>query len=260
MSELRRRSTRRGRTRPGCTTTSSAGRTTSRPTARRRTKVLRHSPYVRTAARENRAFLGRAVRYLAAEAGHPAVPRHRHRAAHHEQRARGRAGGRAVLPRRVRGQRPAGARARAGAADLRPRRAAPPTSTPTCATRRRSCPTPVVREVLDFSQPIALMLVAILHFIPDEYKPGGDHRDPARRPAARQLPRRLAPHDGARPEPARPRGSASMRERGDAHAAAGLRRVRLARVLRPRAGAARRGARVGVAAAGTPGRGRCRPR
>jgi S-adenosyl methyltransferase len=31
---------------------------------------------------------------------------------------------------------------------------------------------PVVREVLDFSQPIALMLVAILHFIQDEGKPG----------------------------------------------------------------------------------------
>jgi hypothetical protein len=30
---------------------------------------------------------------------------------------------------------------------------------------------PVVREVLDFTQPVALMLVAILHFIPDEDKP-----------------------------------------------------------------------------------------
>ena len=37
-----------------------------RKTAR---EVLRHSPYVHIAARENRAFLGRAVRYLAAEAG-----------------------------------------------------------------------------------------------------------------------------------------------------------------------------------------------
>lgn len=31
---------------------------------------------------------------------------------------------------------------------------------------------PVVREVLDFSQPVALMLVAILHFIADEEDPG----------------------------------------------------------------------------------------
>jgi len=30
---------------------------------------------------------------------------------------------------------------------------------------------PVTRDVLDFGQPVALMLVAILHFVPDEYKP-----------------------------------------------------------------------------------------
>jgi hypothetical protein len=30
---------------------------------------------------------------------------------------------------------------------------------------------PAAREVLDFSQPIALMLVAVLHFVPDEFKP-----------------------------------------------------------------------------------------
>jgi hypothetical protein len=30
---------------------------------------------------------------------------------------------------------------------------------------------PVVREVLDFSQPIALMTVAVLHFVLDEFKP-----------------------------------------------------------------------------------------
>ena len=45
--------------------------------------VLRDWPSVRVAAREQRNFLGRAVRYLAAEAGAPAVPRRRHRAAHH---------------------------------------------------------------------------------------------------------------------------------------------------------------------------------
>lgn len=30
---------------------------------------------------------------------------------------------------------------------------------------------PSVREVLDFSQPIALVIVAVLHFVPDEYQP-----------------------------------------------------------------------------------------
>ena len=30
---------------------------------------------------------------------------------------------------------------------------------------------PAVRDVLDFGQPIALMLVAVLHFVPDEFEP-----------------------------------------------------------------------------------------
>jgi hypothetical protein len=30
---------------------------------------------------------------------------------------------------------------------------------------------PLVNEVIDFSQPVALMLVAVLHFVPDEFKP-----------------------------------------------------------------------------------------
>ena len=32
---------------------------------------------------------------------------------------------------------------------------------------------PIIRDVLDFSQPVALTLVAVLHFIPDEDKPAG---------------------------------------------------------------------------------------
>jgi hypothetical protein len=31
---------------------------------------------------------------------------------------------------------------------------------------------PVVRETLDFSQPVALLIVSVLHFIPDDEKPG----------------------------------------------------------------------------------------
>jgi hypothetical protein len=50
-------------------------------------KVLESWGAVRTAVRENRAFLGRAVRYLAGEAGILPVPRHRHRPAQREQRA-----------------------------------------------------------------------------------------------------------------------------------------------------------------------------
>ena len=84
-------------------------------------KILQTNPAIRIAARENRAFLGRSVRYLAAEAGirqfldiGTGLPTT-------EQRARGGAGGRARVPCRLRGQRPAGPRARAGAAQLRPR-------------------------------------------------------------------------------------------------------------------------------------------
>ena len=29
---------------------------------------------------------------------------------------------------------------------------------------------PVTREVLDFGQPVALVLAAVLHFLPDEYR------------------------------------------------------------------------------------------
>jgi hypothetical protein len=31
---------------------------------------------------------------------------------------------------------------------------------------------PLVRDVLDFTRPVALMLVAVLHFAPDEFQPG----------------------------------------------------------------------------------------
>ena len=37
-------------------------------------KVLQVWPHIRVAAREQRKFLGRAVGYLAAGSGHPAVP------------------------------------------------------------------------------------------------------------------------------------------------------------------------------------------
>jgi S-adenosyl methyltransferase len=47
-----------------------AGRARQVPAGREAAaEVLRNAPYIRVAARENRAFLDRAVRYLAAEAG-----------------------------------------------------------------------------------------------------------------------------------------------------------------------------------------------
>ena len=54
---------------------------------------------------------------------------------------------------------------------------------------------------LDFTRPVALLLVAILHFFPDEHRPRRHRPAPGRRPALRQPRGRVAP--GARR--ARPR-------------------------------------------------------
>ncbi len=59
-------STRTSPASPGCTTTTSAARTTSPPTGKPPTRSSPRMPYVRDFTRENRAFLSRAVRMLAA--------------------------------------------------------------------------------------------------------------------------------------------------------------------------------------------------
>jgi S-adenosyl methyltransferase len=133
-------------------------------------KVLAVVPMARTAARENRAFLGRAVRYLAAEAGIrqfldigtglPAA------GSVHEV-------AQAVTP-----------TARIVYADNDPLVLAHARALLTSAPEGRTAyidadlrdpaaivSDPVVRDVLDFSQPVALMLVAILHFIADGERP-----------------------------------------------------------------------------------------
>ena len=133
-------------------------------------QMLAAAPNARTGARENRAFLGRAVRYLAAEAGirqfldiGTGLPttNNVHEVAQ------------AVAP-----------SAHVVYVDNDPLVLAHARALLTSAPEGRTAyiqgdlrdPTailasPVVREVLDFSQPIALMLVAILHFMPDEFKP-----------------------------------------------------------------------------------------
>ena len=52
-----------------------------------------------------------------------------------------------------------------------PRKAPPPTSTPTCAIPSAILADPRLLETLDFSRPVALILAAILHFVPDEADP-----------------------------------------------------------------------------------------
>ena len=133
-------------------------------------EVLRRSPAAHIAARENRSFLGRAVRYLTAEAGisqfldiGSGLPTTNNV---HEV-AQG------IVP-----------PARVVYVDNDPlvltHARALLTSTPEGRTAYIHADVrepaailshPDTRAVLDFGQPIALMLVAILHFTPDEFKP-----------------------------------------------------------------------------------------
>ena len=133
-------------------------------------QVLRRSPAAQVAARENRAFLGRAVRYLTAEAGItqfldigsglPAT-NNVHQVAQ------------AISP-----------SARVVYADNDPLVHAHAQALLASAPAGRTAylhgdlrdpaailSHPAARAVLDFGQPVALMLVAVLHFIPDEYQP-----------------------------------------------------------------------------------------
>jgi hypothetical protein len=133
-------------------------------------KVLASMPSARIGPRENRAFLGRAVRYLAAEAGirqfldigtglptannvHEVAQRvaPSSRIVYTDNDPMVLAHARALLTSTPEG------RTAYIHADLRQPQAI--------------LSDPVTREVLDFSQPIALILVAILHFVPDEEKP-----------------------------------------------------------------------------------------
>jgi hypothetical protein len=133
-------------------------------------KVLASMPAARTAARENRAFMGRAVRFLAEEIGlrqfldiGTGLPTSN---SVHEV-------AQAVAP-----------SARVVYADNDPlvlaHARALLTSSPAGRTAYLQADLrdpesilahPSVRELLDFGQPVALMLVAILHFIPDEARP-----------------------------------------------------------------------------------------
>jgi S-adenosyl methyltransferase len=133
-------------------------------------KMMAAAPSTRTGARENRAFLGRAVRFLAAEVGvrqfldigtglpttgnvhevaQAVAPSSRVVYADNDPLVLTHA--RALLTSSPEG------RTAYIHADLR---------NPDAILSDLA-----VRETLDFSQPIALMLVAVLHFVPDEYEP-----------------------------------------------------------------------------------------
>jgi S-adenosyl methyltransferase len=133
-------------------------------------QVLRNWPTVRTAARENRAFLNRAVRYLAAEAGirqfldigsglptasnvhevaQSIAPECRVVYADNDPIVLAHA--RALLASHPDGQ------CAYLDGDLR--------------QPERILHHPALARTLDLSQPVALMLVALLHFVPDEDQP-----------------------------------------------------------------------------------------
>jgi len=127
-------------------------------------------PSMRTGVRENRKFLARTVRYLAAEAGirqfldvGTGLPTTENV---HEVAQRAAPSSRVVYvdndpmvlthARALLDSSPEGRTAYIQA-DLR--------------SPEEILDSPVVRDVLDFSQPIALMLVAIIHILPDSEKP-----------------------------------------------------------------------------------------
>ena len=131
--------------------------------------ALKIYPEVAFTARANRAFLGRAIRYLAGGGRDPAVPRHRHRHPDGGQHPPGRPGDRAGVPGRLRGLRPGRARPRPRAADQqrgrrhRVHRRRPARHSPRSSPRPASCSTS--------AKPVAVTLIAILHAIPDSDDP-----------------------------------------------------------------------------------------
>src|SRR3984885_6735827 len=137
--------------------------------------LLRAVPEARRAARDNRAFLGRAVRYLAGTegiaqfldigSGLPTTsPAHQlarqvrpdARVVYADHDPVVIAYARALLAGGAPGEPPPGA---AVLADLR--------------DPEKLLDTPEVRDVIDFSRPVGVLLVAILHFIPDSADPAG---------------------------------------------------------------------------------------
>ena len=157
-----------------------------RPRVRRRdggTPSRRSAPPPWTTAR----FLQRAVRLPGPRGRHPAVPRHRHRHPDRRQHPRGRPGASPRTSRIVYVDNDpivlAHARAlltstAAGRHRLHRRRPARPGADP-----RAPGAAPHHRP----SRPVALMLVAVLHFVPDERRPVRAGAAPARRAAGRQL-------------------------------------------------------------------------
>ncbi len=175
--------------------------------------ALAHWPSGRIGLRENRRFLGRAVRYLAAEAGirqfldiGSGLPT---TANVHEI-------AQAVDP-----------SCRVVYVDNDPMVLVHARALLTSAPEGRTAyiqadlrspldilSSPVVRSVLDFDQPVALMLVAVLHFLREEDKAEAVLKTLLDALPPGSLPGRVAPDARARPGRASAAGSASTARRG----------------------------------------------
>jgi hypothetical protein len=211
-------------------------------------KAMRSWGAVRTAVRENRAFLGRAVRYLVAEAGirqfldigtglpsadnvhevaQAATPESRVVYVNNDPIVLAHA--RALLTSTTEG------RTAYIHADLR--------------EPEQILASPAVAETLDLSRPAALMLVAILHFLTDADDPAGVVATLLGALAPGQLSGRVPRHARARP---RGGGRARAHLPAGRHPGPGQDRRRVRGASLPRAGddRARRGARLGVAPSG----------
>jgi hypothetical protein len=135
-------------------------------------RAMRSWPAVRTAVRENRAFLGRAVRYLASEAG---IRQFLDIGAGLPSAANVHEVAQAVAPESrvvyVDNDPIVLAHARAllrGSSEGRTAYIDADLREP-----ERILASPQVRETLDLRRPVALMLVAVLHFLPDADDPAG---------------------------------------------------------------------------------------
>ena len=132
-------------------------------------RVMQAYPDIVYSVRANRAFLDRVVRYLVGEVGDQAVPRHRDRHPDREQHPRGRSVGGPGVPGGLRGQRPDRARPRPGACWPATRRA--PCDYIEADLRDTGEMLARAAQVLDFSEPVAVMLLGILHMISDQDDP-----------------------------------------------------------------------------------------
>ena len=162
-------------------------------------QIRRGMPELADAAWANRGFHGRAAVWMAASQGigqfldlGSGLPtqNNTHQAVQpgHARRAGG-----------LRGRRPDRG---AYGAPLLPRTAAPRSLPPTCGTRTPSWSIPELRRLIDFSQPVGVLMTAVLQFIADGSDPWGagaavHGRD---RPRVATWPCRTSPMTGSAPQ------------------------------------------------------------